>query len=401
MACDLCGLAVYKLRTITCDTCGSAVHTTCLGLGRNAYSAGLFTCAGCVLSDVKVTHITEAARGAAHNLVRLRGQRVQASSQDTYASGLHRFVTFAVTHCQLDHSAALPPARQDSIPTDLVDLFISWAAHKYKVSTIRSTLSALADWHHAKGLPTSTVHNIRTRDLLRTVAVEQGSDGAPKGKTGLSKTWLMMLLVYLRDLASAQPQQAALCHRDRAWLALGFFGLLRRSELIALQMRDLQFVHHTSKPHLLVTIRRSKTDKVGAGQQVSLAHKTASGIGIWQLVHTWYQARLDQGASEGDPFLTAWDLDARAMGHKPLRTGEALANRLRAHLQSLKQKYPHLSLNVQSYAMHSLRRGGTVAAWEAGVDRDTIKGHGRWKSEVVQRYLAANLNIRLSLTARL
>jgi hypothetical protein len=193
----------------------------------------------------------------------------------------------------------------------------------------------------------------------------------------------MMLLVYLRDLASAQPQQAALCHRDRAWLALGFFGLLRRSELIALQMRDLQFVHHTSKPHLLVTIRRSKTDNVGAGQQVSLAHKTASGIGIWQLVHTWYQARLDQGASEGDPFLTAWDLDARAMGHKPLRTGEALANRLRAHLQSLKQKYPHLSLNVQSYAMHSLRRGGTVAAWEAGVDRDTIKGHGRWKSEVV------------------
>ena len=54
--------------------------------------------------------------------------------------------------------------------------------------------------------------------------------------------------------------------RDRALLALGFAGAFRRSELVALDMADLAEV----ADGLRVTIRRSKTDQEGAGQEIAI-----------------------------------------------------------------------------------------------------------------------------------
>ena len=53
--------------------------------------------------------------------------------------------------------------------------------------------------------------------------------------------------------------------RDRALLALGFAGALRRSELVALGIADL-----TAAPDgLRVLIRRSKTDQEGEGAEIA------------------------------------------------------------------------------------------------------------------------------------
>ena len=54
--------------------------------------------------------------------------------------------------------------------------------------------------------------------------------------------------------------------RDRALLLLGFAGALRRSELVALDVADLE----ETAEGLLVHIRRSKTYKEGAGDFVSV-----------------------------------------------------------------------------------------------------------------------------------
>jgi integrase len=55
--------------------------------------------------------------------------------------------------------------------------------------------------------------------------------------------------------------------RDRALLLLGFGGAFRRSELVALDIEDLEFCGHG----LLVTIRRSKTDQVSHGTTIAIA----------------------------------------------------------------------------------------------------------------------------------
>lgn len=54
--------------------------------------------------------------------------------------------------------------------------------------------------------------------------------------------------------------------RDRTLLALGMALAARRSELVALEVRDLDW----SEQGLRVTIRRSKTDQEGIGAVIAV-----------------------------------------------------------------------------------------------------------------------------------
>lgn len=58
--------------------------------------------------------------------------------------------------------------------------------------------------------------------------------------------------------------------RDRTLLLVGWEGALSRSELVALDVEDLE----PGDQGLVVTIRRSKTDQEGAGRQVGLPFGT-------------------------------------------------------------------------------------------------------------------------------
>ena len=58
--------------------------------------------------------------------------------------------------------------------------------------------------------------------------------------------------------------------RDRALLLLGFAGAFRRSELVALDVADVE----ETETGLLITIRRSKTDQEGEGVAIAIARGT-------------------------------------------------------------------------------------------------------------------------------
>jgi integrase len=60
--------------------------------------------------------------------------------------------------------------------------------------------------------------------------------------------------------------------RDRALLLLGFAGALRRSELVALDINDIE----ETKEGLRVTIRRGKTDQEGKGATVAIVRGAVS-----------------------------------------------------------------------------------------------------------------------------
>jgi integrase len=55
--------------------------------------------------------------------------------------------------------------------------------------------------------------------------------------------------------------------RDRAILLFGFAGAFRRSELVALDVTDLEFCDGGMRVH----VRRSKTDQEGAGDTIAIA----------------------------------------------------------------------------------------------------------------------------------
>jgi integrase len=69
--------------------------------------------------------------------------------------------------------------------------------------------------------------------------------------------------------------------RDRALLLLGFAGAFRRSELVALDVADLEFCDAGFR----VTIRRSKTDQEGEGVMIAIARGSIAcpvdAVGAW------------------------------------------------------------------------------------------------------------------------
>ncbi|NBK22642.1 MAG: hypothetical protein EOM68_11500 [Spirochaetia bacterium] len=398
-ACPLCNSHAER-RTICCQGCTRHYHPQCLGLHATAYAASEFICAHCTLEANKVMLPSEKAAQAAHMLVYLKGNRIQTSSMDTYATAMHRYIMFCTEVLGLTMAQALPQGREGVIPTPRVELFIAAAASQYKVSTIRVTLSALADWHKSKGAPTDSVSMAHPsiKALMKSVATQQGPSGLPVGKQGLSKPMLHLLLAHIAAQRQLQPTMSQLHTRDIAWVLIGFFGLLRRSELIALNMQDIHLVPGP-EAHIALSIRKSKTDQVGAGATVLITATSKDGVRIWDRLNDYVQLRKQQGTGPTDPLFPAWDLDTYTLStHTRLRNGEALSTRLKGYLAAIRAQFPDVQVNPSSYGMHSLRRGGVVAAWQAGVDMERLKAHGRWRSDAVRTYMTANTAIKLSVT---
>jgi integrase len=398
-ACNVCGSS-STARTIRCRGCEEAFHATCLGLHRNAFPAGEFVCAHCTLLASKVITPSEAAAQAAHTVVFLSGHRVANSSMDTYASAMHRFIVFVTEHCGMSIRDALPAGSQGVVSTDLVRLFIGYAASKYKVSTIRVTLAALVDWHKSKGADHASVSPAHPdiRPLLTTLENHAGPAGLPQGKQGMSRELLLLTLRHVHAMQSTDRANAQLYLRDWNWLALGYFGMFRRSELVALKLSDVT-IHTTPTPHITLRIRKSKADQRGAGATVTLVAITRDHIRLADKLSELLTVRKQNGAGPSDPLFPSWDLDTRTLSRTAaLSSGQALAKRLTLYLTTLAKTY-NVSVNPQSYGMHSLRRGGVVAAWAAKLDLERIKSHGRWRSSAVNAYLVADLPIRLSVSA--
>jgi hypothetical protein len=74
---------------------------------------------------------------------------------------------------------------------------------------------------------------------------------APNGKSPI-------LTPLLRQMAAALPDDLP-GFRDKALLLIGFAGAFRRSEIVGLQVRDVQI----GDAGLIVTLWRSKTDQEG------------------------------------------------------------------------------------------------------------------------------------------
>ena len=120
-------------------------------------------------------------------------------------------------------------------------------------STIRRRLAALSVVFQTMHQPAVT----KERVVLDTMAGIARSVGVAQRQATPATTR------EIRRMCQAMPDSP---HgvRDRAIILLGFAAALRRSEIAALDVRDLRFVD----AGIEVTIRRSKTDQIGAGQVV-------------------------------------------------------------------------------------------------------------------------------------
>ena len=158
--------------------------------------------------------------------------------------------------------------------------------------------------------------------------------------------------------------------RDRALVLLGFAGALRRSELVALDVQDVQFV----KEGLIIQIRRSKTDQTGEGRKIAVP-RGRFGICPVNAVEAW----LNTATIAAGPLF-------RPIMKNGLVCGKRLSSQAVALI--LKGYAAAVGLDAANISGHSLRAGLVTSAAMAGVSTWKIKAQTGHKSDVmVARYI--------------
>jgi Phage integrase, N-terminal SAM-like domain len=163
-----------------------------------------------------------------------------------YAAGWRDFVAF----CEQRHLSALPAADQ-TVAGYLADM----ADRGAKAATIARRLVVISQAHKAADLPSPTGLSLVRRvhaGIRRTLGTVQ------LGKTPALVDDLETMLEQLPGTRVGL--------RDRALLLLGFAGAFRRSELVGLNMADLEF----TRAGLIVTLRKSKTDQEGRSRRLGI-----------------------------------------------------------------------------------------------------------------------------------
>jgi site-specific recombinase XerD len=282
-----------------------------------------------------------------------------------YAEAQHSAATLAAYASDWNQFAAWCASREaTALPAHpgMVGAYLSHlAASGFRSSSIGRKCAAIAHRHKAHGcdpLPTSSEG---VRAVLKGIRRTIGS--AKQGKAPATAEIVRRMLAATPDTLKGK--------RDRALLSLGLAGAFRRSELVALQVSDLQEV----EDGLLVTIRRSKTDQEGQGVLIGILRGTR--IRPVKLVREWLDAA---GITEG-PVFRAVALGGR-MSSEPL-SGDAVASLVKHYAE-------RIGLDPRAYAAHSLRAGMITSSAEAGANVFRIMDLSRHKSvDMIRTYVRA------------
>jgi integrase len=159
--------------------------------------------------------------------------------------------------------------------------------------------------------------------------------------------------------------------RDRAVLLLGFAGAFRRTELVSLDMGDLEF----SSAGLIVTLRVSKTDQEKSGRRLGIPFGSTEATCPVRAVQAWLEtAHIADG-----PVFRPMDRFYRV---QPARLSD------KAVALIVKRRAKAVGLDPARYAGHSLRTGLATSAAAAGASERVIMSQtGHRSADMVRRYI--------------
>jgi site-specific recombinase XerD len=269
-----------------------------------------------------------------------------------YKSDLRQFEKFCEAHGQMQSLPVAP---------FVVASFISWMDQRgWKATTISRRLSALSALHVRGGFedPTKAVLVMETMEGLRRSRASKGE--RPNRLQPVD-------MAILRRIADALTGRIT-DRRDWAIMLLGFSGLLRRSEIAALNMDDVDM----RSDGIVLHIRRSKTDQTGEGDIVGIPcarQKTVCPV-------LALKSYLEVAGHQGGPLFS---------NHSPAAKQARIDPRVVA--RAVKRLAKRIDLNPARFAGHSLRAGGATEMAQQGVDLGLIVNHGRWQSpQTVSRH---------------
>lgn len=256
-----------------------------------------------------------------------------------YAGDLAHYGTWcaATAHTPL-------PATADTVADYLTD-----HAEDLSVATLGRRLAAVSVAHGLIGVPSPT-------DSEAVALVWRGlrrvhGPGRPSHRVDALETPTLMTLL-------APLQDTVMDHRDRALLVLGFAGALRRSEVSALDLGDVQ-VHRDvdlNTDSLVVTVAATPTRE---GRLVTLpwgSRRETCPVRSWR---AWIEGAGISGEEPDRPAFRRMTKGGRSLRHD--RLGD------RGVAEVVKRRAAEAGLDPRLFSGHSLRAGFVTAASRAGV----------------------------------
>ncbi len=168
----------------------------------------------------------------------------------------------------------------------------------------------------------------------------------------------------IKKIIAGMPPEAI---RDRAVILFAFSSLMRRSEIAALDMDALSF----SDTALIVTIRRSKTDKAGKGEDIAI-RRTGTKLCPVAALEAYHKAA---GITTGAVFRNQHN--ERMAGREVADIGKRWAS---------KAGFDHRLIGA-----HSFRRGGITSMFRNGAKLEDIMRCSRHVSPSIAMGYVAKL----------
>jgi integrase len=257
-----------------------------------------------------------------------------------------------------------------------VALYLAEMARHFKAATLARRLAAVNKVHEAAGHPGPAVaSNFAVSETLKGIRRVHGVE--QHSKRPLFTEELAVIMESLPDGLTGQ--------RDRALLLVGFAGGLRRAELAAVRVEDVE----QTKEGLIIRIPRSKTDQEGGGREVALPYGSTPitcPVEAWQ---SWLKAA---GLARGPAFRNI-DRHGNVGGTGLNRDSIGWI---------VKRAVSRAGLDPDAYGGHSLRAGFCTQAYMNGArEFDIMRQTGHRSLETLRRYVRGRGLFRDSAAAKL
>ena len=229
-----------------------------------------------------------------------------------------------------------------------------------KWNTLSRRLAAISQLHSQAGFESPT----------RSWAVKQFLQGLRR-ELGVAPVRKKPVLVADLQEILKQIPDSLLGKRDRALLLVGFTGAFRRSELIGLNVEDLE----ETRDGMVVHIRRSKTDQEGEGRKLGIPPGAEEATCPVRALAEW---RTAAGFTSG-PLFRSVNRHGQVLGARLSGEGVAMV---------VKRYVDKLGYDPAQFAGHSLRSGLATSAAAAGKSERAIMNQtGHRSVATLRRYI--------------
>jgi site-specific recombinase XerD len=265
-----------------------------------------------------------------------------ANTIRAYKSDFNHFIDF----CKKNNFKALPADPK------IVSFYITHLSSNSKVSTLKRRLASISVIHKLKGHYIDIKHPLINENLM----------GIQRKKGIFQKSKSPILVNELREIINIIEKNNTnelKKNRDKALILIGFSGGFRRSELVNIDLDDIDF----TKEGVKIFIKRSKTDQSGEGMIKAIPYfKEKTFCPVF--------------------FLKKWIEISEIQKGLIFNISDKMVSLL------IKRYLLKAGFDSKKYSGHSLRSGFATVAADSGADEKSIMNMtGHKTTQMVRRYI--------------